>query len=129
MATQGLPYTRMQHPGGVYDAENAYEIEYEEVRSGVPSDAVQFFLFSTSVKYFSSSVSVSVQPFIPSIAAQSSVLTADAHRIAIPTDEHTDFARICASNHAAVFTGAIRGPHSCTYRCMLVGLELTVTCL
>ena len=40
MAAQGLPYTRMQDPGGVHDAENACETEYEEARSGVPSDAV-----------------------------------------------------------------------------------------
>lgn len=72
MATQGLPHTRMQDPRSVHDAENACETEHEEVRSGVLSDPVQFFLFSTSDKSFSFSVSVSVsaEPFISSVSVQ-----------------------------------------------------------
>ena len=58
MATQGLQNTRVQYPESVHNEENACETEYEEVYSGVPSDAVKFF--------------------IPSVTVQSSVLTADA---------------------------------------------------
>jgi hypothetical protein len=116
----------MQNPGSVHDAENACETKHEEVRSGVPSDAVQSFLLSTSAKSIFLPVSASVQCFIPTAAAQSSVLTSDAHRIAIPTDECADFARIYASDYVTVFTSAICGPHSCTHRRMFVGFELTV---
>ena len=71
MATQGLQNTRMQYPESVHDAQNARETEYEEAHSGVFSNAVK--------------------SFIPSVAAQSSVLTANTHYIPIPTDERTDF--------------------------------------
>ena len=77
MATQGLQNTRMQYLESVHDAQNARETEYEEVHPGVPSDVIKFF--------------------IPSVAAQFSVLTADASCIPIPTDERTDLAQVYSS--------------------------------
>ena len=118
MATQGLLHTRIQNPGHVHDPENARETGFGEVRSGVPSGAVP-----PSIR------SVPIQPSIPSVATQSSVLTADAHRIAISTDERTNLARICASDYVTIFTNVICRPHYCTRRRMLVGPELTVACL
>ena len=104
----------MQNTWGVHDAENACETKYEEVSSGdavkhsLPPDAAQSSLPSVPALL----PSATTWPLLPSVTSRSYVLTAAAHHVAVPIDEHTDLASVYAAGYATDVS-TIFGPYYC----------------